>query len=249
MSGGVVVSCGAAVTPVGLPRCMVGRSGSSLREVAVGMTPESDSFSFLGLGWAGSRWRRVGRSGSSSGIVPVGGRGGCWGGVGLAGLAAGDVGALVVVAAFDVDGVGGGLERGGFFGWGGLLEVAVTEPGADGGDVCGRAGREDVAGVVEVEGADGLAGLLDGVDVAGLQGEGHGLREVEAGVFHAAVDEEGDGDEASGGGLGGVVAGVLVDRDGAGDFFRGGDFMRLGDGRKRGAEKDGDGEAARHGCL
>ena len=51
------------------------------------------------------------------------------------------------------------------------------------------------------------------------------------------------------GGLGGVVAGVLVDRDGAGDFFRGGDFMRLGDGRKRGAEKDGDGEAARHGCL
>jgi hypothetical protein len=43
---------------------------------------------------------------------------------------------------------------------------------------------------LEVEGSDGLAGVLDEVEVAGLEGEGDGLGEVDAGVFEMAVDEE-----------------------------------------------------------
>jgi len=152
---------------------------------------------------------------------------------------------VVVGAAVDGSDMGGGLEglrRGGRRKRG---VGAVAVPGAEGVVVgCGAAG-DDVAGVGEIEGALGEAGLLDGVDVAGLESEGHGLGEVDAGVFHVAVDEERDGDEAGGGGLG-EVAGPLVHSYGAGDFFRRRDLVHLGTERQGEADENGDGSEARH---
>jgi len=71
-STGRVLSSGVVSRPAGLPRRMVGRLGSSLRDVAMGMTAESLCFCFFCLpSGSGSRWRRVGRSGSLSGTEPV----------------------------------------------------------------------------------------------------------------------------------------------------------------------------------
>jgi len=96
-------------------------------------------------------------------------------------------------------------------------------------------------GRLDVEGTDGLAGVLDEVEGAGSEGEGDGLGEVEAGVFKVGVDEEGDGDEAGGGGVG-EVAGPLVDSDGAGAGDGGGGVVGLGvEGREW--ERDGEQEA------
>jgi hypothetical protein len=80
---------------------------------------------------------------------------------------------------------GGGVWVGvvGFFGKG--EEVAVADPCGDGGGLRGGG-----IGGVEFDGAEGLAGVLDGVDVAGLESEGDGLGEVDAGVFEMVVDEE-----------------------------------------------------------
>ncbi len=86
---------------------------------------------------------------------------------------------------------------------------------------------DDVAGVFEVEGADALACALDGVDVAGLEDEGDGLGEVDAGILKVAVDEERDGDETGSRGLG-EIAGPLVDADGTGDLVGRVNFVGLG---------------------
>jgi len=119
------------------------------------------------------------------------------------------------------------------FGWGsGRREGSVAVPGGEWVVVCGGAAGEDVARVGDVERAFGEAGFFDGVDVSGLQREGHGLGKVDAGVFKMAVDEERDRDEAGGGGLG-EVAGPLVDGDGAGDFFRRRDAVHLSMERRR----------------
>ena len=201
--------------------------------------------------------------GGAVGVV-VGGRGGGgrWGG-GLGGggrggggrrLAADEVGLVVAgvgVGGGDDDGSFGGGAGGDFGFLGGGEESAVAEPGADGVVVGGGAVGDDVAGVLEVEGADRFAGSLDGVNVAGLEDEGDGVGEVDSGVFKVAVDEEGDGDEAGGGGLG-ELAGPLVDPDGAGDFFGRFDPVGLGEeGREEsGAEAKGgaDGGARVHAC-
>jgi hypothetical protein len=94
-----------------------------------------------------------------------------------------------------------------------------------------------------------LAGALDDVDVAGLEGEGDGLGEVDAGVFEVVVDEERDGDEAGGGGVR-EVAGPLVYGDGAGDWGGGGGFVGLGvEGRERECEGEAsDGAPGVHVC-
>jgi len=58
-------------------------------------------------------------------------------------------------------------------------------------------------GGLEVEGSNRLAGALEEVEGSGLEGEGDGLGEVDAGVFEMAVDEERYGEEAGAGGWGG----------------------------------------------
>jgi hypothetical protein len=72
-----------------------------------------------------------------------------------------------------------------------------------------------------------LAGVLDEIEGAGLEGERDGLGEIDAGVFEVAVDEERDGEEA---GAGGVVevSGPLVDSDSAGDLRGGRGLAGLG---------------------
>ena len=60
-----------------------------------------------------------------------------------------------------------------------------------------------------------------------MEGEGDGLGEIDAGVLEVAVDEEGDGEEAGGGGVV-EVSGPLVDGDGAGDWGEGGGVVGLG---------------------
>ncbi len=125
-------------------------------------------------------------------------------------------------------------------------EAAVAVPGAERVVVGGAALVDDVAREVEVDGADEVAGMLDVVNVAGLEREGNGLGEEDAGVFEVVVDEDGDGDEAGGVGLE-HVAGPLVDADGAGDALALFDVVHLGGERERqnaGAE-DADGA---HGC-
>ena len=72
-----------------------------------------------------------------------------------------------------------------------------------------------------------MAGALEEVEGAGLEGEGDRLGEIEACVFEMGVDEEGDGEEACGGGVG-EVAGPLVDGYGAGDLGGGGGVVGLG---------------------
>jgi hypothetical protein len=179
------------------------------------------------------------------------------GGGGGGGLAADKFGAIVlgVVGGDDDRRFGGGVEAGGFglLGWG--EEATIAEPGAEGVVVRSGVSGGDVPGVFEVEGANGLAGALDGVDVAGLEGEGNGLCEVDAGVFEVAVDEEGDGDEAGSGGLGELPC-PLVDADGAGDFLGRFDFVSLGaEGGAEGGEQEcgeteeaTDGGAGMHAC-
>ena len=71
-------------------------------------------------------------------------------------------------------------------------------------------------GGLEVEGSNRLAGALEEVEGSGLEGEGDGLGEIDAGVFEMAVDEERYGEEAGGGGMS-EVTGPLVHGYGAGD--------------------------------
>ena len=85
-----------------------------------------------------------------------------------------------------------------------------------------------------------MPSLLDEVEGAGLEGEGDGLGEVDAGVLKLTVDEERDGDEAGGGGAG-EVSGPLVYSDGASDLGGGGRVVGLGverRERKRGDEEE-----------
>jgi hypothetical protein len=66
---------------------------------------------------------------------------------------------------------------------------------------------------------------LEDVEVSGAERKGW-AGDVNAGVFELALDEEGDGDETAGGGLG-EVSGPLVDTDGADDLVGLGDFVGL----------------------
>lgn len=106
-------------------------------------------------------------------------------------------------------------------------------------------------GGLEGEGSYGFAGVLDEIEVAGLEGEGDRLGQVDAGVFEVSVEEEGDGNEAGCGGVG-ERAGPLEDGDGAGD--RGGGGWVVGLGVQRGQhQREGKAEAANggpevHGC-
>ena len=117
------------------------------------------------------------------------------------------------------------LRGGGGHCFGGREEASVGCP-------CGCGGGGVGVGGLDAEGSDSLARLLDEVEGAGLEGEGDGLGEIGAGVFELGVDEEGDWDEACGGGVG-EVAGPLVYSDGAGDGCGGGGLVGLGmEGRK-----------------
>jgi hypothetical protein len=63
-------SCGGVMNPDGTPRRSVGRSGSSFNEPLGPETyPVGLAFFFFWASSVGSRWRRVGRSGSSSGVL------------------------------------------------------------------------------------------------------------------------------------------------------------------------------------
>src|SRR5580658_6835571 len=154
----------------------------------------------------------------------------------------------VVVTAGDGGGSGGVLSELLRRGRGGERDkAAVAVPGAERVVVPGAALVDDVAREVEVDVADGVAGTLDGVDVAGLDGEGYGMREVDAGVFIVVVDEDGDGDEARSVWLG-HVAGPLVNADGAGDALGFVDVVHLrGDRQSEGEGETGADDAdARH---
>jgi hypothetical protein len=82
-------------------------------------------------------------------------------------------------------------------------------------------------GKVEVAFVDACG--LEFVDISAEQGKGYGAGDVDAGVLKLAVDKEGDGDEAAGGGLG-EVAGPLVDTDCADDLLGLRDLVHLGPG-------------------
>lgn len=100
-------------------------------------------------------------------------------------------------------------------------------------------------GEVEISLVD--TGVLKLVDIAAEKGEGDRTGDVDSGVFELALDEEGDGDEAAGGGFG-EVAGPLVDAYGADDLFGLGDLMHLGPGvwagEKQGGEEDAMGDVS-----
>jgi hypothetical protein len=96
--------------------------------------------------------------------------------------------------------------------------------------------------VGEFECGLGDPGFLEFVDVSVEEGEGNGTGGVDAGVFEFALDEERDGDETAGGGLG-EVAGPLVDADGADDLFGLGDLVHLGPGGEPGEEDYAEGDA------
>ena len=131
-------------------------------------------------------------------------------------------------------GGGGGSDGGGGCCFGGCEEVSVGGPGGCGGrgvgvsglDVEGSNGFHPI-GQRTPSGDPGLAGALDEVEGVGLEGEGDGLGEIDACVLKLAIDEEGDGEEACGGGVG-EGAGPLVDGYGAGGWGGGGGVVGLG---------------------
>lgn len=72
----------------------------------------------------------------------------------------------------------------------------------------------DAASAADIEVAFGIAGLLNFIAGAGVEGHGFRAREVEASILKMVVDEDGDGDEAAGGGFA-FGADPLNDADGA----------------------------------
>ena len=135
----------------------------------------------------------------------------------------------------------GVMERSGrgFALFGELGEGAVAEPA----EVChfiAVCGTGDLAMASEVDGETALrdAGGFEGVDVAVEEGERDGTGEEGAGVLKLVVEEERDGDEAGGGGLG-EVACPLVHADGASDVIGGGGAVGLGVEGRSGDEKEG----------
>lgn len=80
---------------------------------------------------------------------------------------------------------------------------------------------------------------MQNVNIPTEKSEGHRTGGIDAGILELAVDEEGDGDESAGGGLG-EVAGPLVDTNGADDLLGLGDLVHLGEGS--GGRKRCDGE-------
>ena len=91
-------------------------------------------------------------------------------------------------------------------------------------------------GEVEIAFVDACG--LEFVDVPAEQGEGYGAGDVDAGVFDLAVDEERDGDETAGSGLG-EVAGPLVYADGANHLLGLGDLVHLSPGGGAGENQGG----------
>jgi hypothetical protein len=91
---------------------------------------------------------------------------------------------------------------------------------------------------------------LEDVKVSGEESEGDGPGDIDAGVFELAVDVEGDGNEAAGGGFG-EVAGPLVDADGADDLLGLGDLVHLTErrGGQCGEDKGRAKEEVFHGLL
>ena len=128
-------------------------------------------------------------------------------------------------------------------------EAAVAVPGADGLSSAMLRLSTMLRAKSRSRRADGIAGVLDGVDVAGFEREGNGFGEKDAGVLEVAVDEERDGDEAGGVGLG-DVAGPLVDADGTGDALGLVDVVHLRGERQSEGEGDAGAEDAdgAHGC-
>ncbi len=180
---------------------------------------------------------------------------GGWGDVGLL------LGLLLVLVLFVIAESGWGSVVVGFCGeggrvWGGWRGCSDFFGGVEESAEAVPAGKgvgvgEEVVGGFELQRSEGLAGALEEVDVSGLEGEGDGLSEIDAGVFELTVDEERDGDEARGGGVV-EVAGPLVDSDGAGDLRGGCGLAGLGvEGREqqRGAqEQAADGGPGVHAC-
>ena len=139
----------------------------------------------------------------------------------------------------------GSLSAGGCGCFGGGEEVAEADPGAVG--IVAGAGGEVVGGLK----FEGLAGMLDRVEGAGLERKGNGPGKVDARVFKMAVDKERDGDEARCGGMG-EVASPLIDGEGTGD--RGGGFdgvglcVQSGEQERVEEERAAENEARMHAC-
>jgi hypothetical protein len=91
-------------------------------------------------------------------------------------------------------------------------------------------------GEVEIAFVDACG--LEFIDVSAEQGERYGAGDVDAGVFDLAVDEERDGDETAGSGLG-EVAGPLVYADGANHLLGLGDLVHLSPGGGAGENQGG----------
>ena len=106
------------------------------------------------------------------------------------------------------------------------LEVAIAEPGGYRVVVRSRAVCDNVAGVLEVHCAFGMAGLFNGVHIAGLQREGDGLREIYPSVFKMTVDEERNGNKPCGGRFC-EIACPLIDGDSSRHMLGGCDAMCL----------------------
>src|SRR3979490_494469 len=91
-----------------------------------------------------------------------------------------------------------------FAGSGEGFDASVAEPTVVEGEVAGGLDGLQVLCIGEVQGSFVDARGLQGVEVSGEEGEGNGAGDVDAGVFESVFDEEGDGNEAAGGGLGEV---------------------------------------------
>jgi hypothetical protein len=70
------------------------------------------------------------------------------------------------------------------------LDAAVAEPAVVIGEIARRLDGLQVLGVCEIEIALVDAGGLEFVDVSAEKGEGYRARDVDAGVFELAIDEE-----------------------------------------------------------
>ena len=110
------------------------------------------------------------------------------------------------------------------------LDAAVAEPTIVVSEIASGFDGLEMLCVGEIEVAFVGACGLELVDVSAEEGEGDGAGDVDAGVFELAINEEGDGDEAAGGGFG-EVARPLVDADCADDLLGLRDLVHLSPGR------------------
>lgn len=113
----------------------------------------------------------------------------------------------LVRGEFGLGGEAGGDFEAGSGRWIGQ-EFAEADP------VGGEPAAGDLFGVEDFDLADAVAVFHELVEGAGLDGEGRGVGEVEAGGLELGAVPDGDGDEAAAGGFL-VAAEVLVDGQGA----------------------------------